>query len=69
MKLLNAAGNFFMSTRTEQRVLSIRETEIRPLLFIAPVTTFTVKVAEGINNYLDRHGCKSVKEIIGALEV
>lgn len=52
MKLLNAAGNFFMSTRTEQRVLSIRETEIRPLLFIAPVTTFTVKVAEGISTVI-----------------
>ncbi|KAA3691296.1 dihydroorotate dehydrogenase, partial [Bacteroides salyersiae] len=29
----------------------------------------TVKVADGINNYLDRHGYKSVNEIIGALEV
>ena len=29
----------------------------------------TIKVAEGINDYLDRHGYKSVKEIIGALEV
>ena len=24
---------------------------------------------EGIENYLDRHGCKSIKEIIGALEI
>ena len=52
MKLLNAAGNFFMSTRTEQRVLSICETEIRPLLFIAPVTTFTVKIAEDISTVI-----------------
>jgi dihydroorotate dehydrogenase (NAD+) catalytic subunit len=29
----------------------------------------TIKVEDGINNYLERHGCKSVKEIIGALEV
>ena len=35
--------------------------------FIDP--TITVKVIDGINNYLDRHGCKSVKEIVGALEV
>ena len=35
--------------------------------FIDP--TVTIKVAEGINDYLDRHGYKSVKEIIGALEV
>ena len=35
--------------------------------FIDP--TVTLKVADGINNYLDRHGFKSVKEIIGALEL
>lgn len=34
--------------------------------FIDPA--ITVKVAEGINEYLDKHGCKSVTEIIGALE-
>ena len=35
--------------------------------FIDP--TVTVKVAEGIDNYLNRHGFTSVKDIIGALEV
>ena len=35
--------------------------------FIDP--TVTLKVAEGINDYLDRHGYQSVREIIGALEV
>ena len=35
--------------------------------FIDPA--ITVKVAEGIDDYLNRHGYKSVKEIIGALEV
>lgn len=35
--------------------------------FIDPV--ITVKVAEGINDYLDRHGYSSVRDIIGALEV
>lgn len=34
--------------------------------FIDP--TVTVKVAQGIDAYLERHGCKSVTEIIGALE-
>lgn len=48
-KLLNAAGNFFMSTRSETRILTIRETEIRPLLFIAPKTAFTVTVSDGIS--------------------
>ena len=35
--------------------------------FIDP--TITVKVSEGINDYLERHGYTSVKDIIGALEV
>ena len=35
--------------------------------FIDPA--ITVKVAEGINDYLDRHGFSSVRDIIGALEV
>ena len=35
--------------------------------FIDPA--ITVKVAEGINDYLDRHGFSSVKDIIGALEI
>lgn len=35
--------------------------------FIDPAVT--VKVAEGINGYLDRHGFSSVRDIIGALEV
>ncbi|GCB36392.1 dihydroorotate dehydrogenase [Bacteroides faecalis] len=35
--------------------------------FIDP--TVAIKVEDGINNYLDRYGYKSIKEIIGALEV
>lgn len=35
--------------------------------FIDPA--ITVKVAEGINDYLDRHGFSSVRDIIGALKV
>jgi dihydroorotate dehydrogenase (NAD+) catalytic subunit len=35
--------------------------------FIDPA--ITVKVAEGINDYLDRHGYNSVSDIIGALEI
>ena len=27
-----------------------------------------LKVIDGINEYLDRHGCRSVSEIVGALE-
>ncbi len=35
--------------------------------FIDP--TITMKVNDGINDYLNRHGFKSVKDIIGALDV
>ena len=35
--------------------------------FIDP--TISVKVVDGINDYLDRHGYNSVTEIIGALEL
>jgi dihydroorotate dehydrogenase (NAD+) catalytic subunit len=41
--------------------------EIGTANFIDPA--ITVKVARGINDYLERHGFKSVREIIGALEV
>ncbi len=41
--------------------------EIGTANFIDP--SITMKVAEGINDYLERHGCQSVKEIIGALKV
>jgi dihydroorotate dehydrogenase (NAD+) catalytic subunit len=35
--------------------------------FIDPTTA--LKVADGIKNYLERHGCSSVSEIVGALKV
>ncbi|MEE0520673.1 MAG: dihydroorotate dehydrogenase [Bacteroidaceae bacterium] len=38
--------------------------EIGTANFIDPA--ITVKVAQGINDWLDQHGCKSVNEIIGA---
>ncbi len=41
--------------------------EIGTANFIDP--QITVKVVEGIEAYLDRHGCKSVQEIIGGLEM
>ena len=35
--------------------------------FIDP--TITLKVVEGINDYLDRHGFASVTDLVGALEL
>ena len=40
--------------------------EIGTANFVDP--TVTVKVRDGINEWLDRHGCQSVEEIIGAIE-
>lgn len=40
--------------------------EIGTANFIDPQVT--IKVCDGINEWLDSHGCKSVKEIIGTLE-
>ena len=41
--------------------------EIGTANFIDPAVT--VKVPEGISDWLDQHGCKSVNEIVGQLEV
>ncbi len=43
-----------------------RAIEIGTANFIDPQVT--IKVRDGINEWLDSHGCKSVKEIIGTLE-
>lgn len=40
--------------------------EIGTANFLDPAVT--IKVRDGINNWLDNHGCSSVSEIIGALE-
>lgn len=40
--------------------------EIGTANFIDPA--ITVKVVQGINDWLDAHGCKSVQEIIGAID-
>ena len=40
--------------------------EIGTANFIDP--TVTIKVIDGINDYLDRHGFKSIRDIVGALE-
>lgn len=41
--------------------------EVGTANFIDP--TVTMKIIDGIDAYLERHGCKSVEEIIGALKV
>ena len=41
--------------------------EIGTANFLDPAVT--MKVRNGINEWLDNHGCKSVAEIVGALDV
>ena len=40
--------------------------EIGTANFIDP--TVTIKVRDGINDWLDKHGCRSIQEIIGSVE-
>lgn len=51
-KLMNASGNFLMSTRSATRIIKIRETELRPIPFIAPADQITIQAANGINKVL-----------------
>ena len=41
--------------------------QVGTAIFIDPMAP--VKIAEGIEKYLERHGCKTVKEIIGAMNL
>lgn len=50
-KLLNAAGNFFQTTRTAGRIITIRETELLPLPFLYPDAPLKI-IASGIETNL-----------------
>lgn len=53
-KLLNNTANFLMTTRTEDKCIAVKETELYPLLFIAPGETIFLwsksRVSVEINN-------------------
>ena len=44
-----------------------RAIEVGTANFIDPAVT--MKIIDGIDEYLDRHGCQNVSEIVGALKV
>lgn len=48
-KILNRNGNFFLTTRTQQDVISMRESEIYPLYFIHPGGIIRVEDSSGNN--------------------
>ncbi|MDO4496866.1 MAG: dihydroorotate dehydrogenase [Bacteroidales bacterium] len=51
----------------EMMLCGARAIEVGTANFIDPA--ITIKIVEGIEEYLDRHGCKDVNEIVGALKV
>lgn len=44
-----------------------RAIEVGTANFIDP--TITIQIIDGINDYLERHGCQNVSEIVGALKI
>ena len=51
----------------EMMLCGARAIEVGTANFIDP--TVTMKIIDGIDDYLERHGCKSVSEIVGALKI
>lgn len=51
-KLMNPDGNFFQTTRTSERLITIRETELLPLSFIYPDGGILRVIANGMETAL-----------------
>nr|DAJ14689.1 MAG TPA: hypothetical protein [Siphoviridae sp. ctEfY6] len=51
-KLMNPEGNFFQTTRTSERLITIRETELLPISFIYPDSGILRVIANGIETVL-----------------
>lgn len=58
-KLLNDEGNFFLTTRTVGRIITVRETELLPIPFLYPTQPLKV-VASGIETVLPGTAGESV---------
>ena len=65
--IVGLGGIMNATDAVESLLAGARAIEIGTANFIDPQVT--LKVIDGIDNYLDRHGCRSVDEIIGALKV
>lgn len=57
-KLMNPAGNYLMTTRGEKRTITLRESELYPLLFIASTNEITIKAAENATRTLELENSK-----------
>lgn len=65
--IIGLGGIMNATDAIEMMLCGARAIEVGTANFIDPA--ITVKIVEGINEYLDRHGCQNVSEIVGALKV
>ena len=65
--IVGLGGIMNATDAVEFMLCGARAIEVGTANFIDPAVT--VKIVDGINDYLDRHGCQNVSEIVGALKV
>lgn len=65
--IIGLGGIMNATDAIEFLLAGVRAIQVGTANFIDP--QITVKIVDGIEDYLDRHGCRSVEEIIGALKV
>lgn len=65
--IIGLGGIMNATDAIEFMLCGARAIEVGTANFIDPA--ITVKIIDGINDYLERHGCKNVAEIVGALKV
>ncbi len=65
--IVGLGGIMNATDAVEFMLCGARAIEVGTANFIDPAVT--VKIVDGINEYLDRHGIKDVNEIVGALKV
>ena len=66
LPIIGLGGIMSASDAIEFLMCGATAIEIGTANFIDP--TVTIKVRDGISEWLDQHGCKSVQEIIGAID-
>ena len=65
--IVGLGGIMNATDAVEFMLCGARAIEVGTANFIDP--TITVQIVDGINDYLERHGCQNVSEIVGALKV
>jgi len=65
--IIGLGGIMNATDAIEMMLCGARAIQVGTANFIDPA--ITLKIVDGINEYLDRHGCQNVSEIVGALKV